>query len=47
MKSLLNDGIRRGRSSSEDLDSLGIVMKSLQYGPKRFFFSVLLILLLL
>jgi len=33
-----NAGIRRGRSSSEDLDSLGIVMKSLHMGPKRFLF---------
>ena len=38
MKSLLNDGLRRGPSSSEDLDSLGTVMKSVQYGPKYFFF---------
>jgi hypothetical protein len=30
--------MRRGRSSSEDLVPLGIVMKSLQYGPKKFFF---------
>ena len=37
MKSLLNDGIRRGRSSSVDLNSLGIVMNSLQYGPKTLF----------
>jgi hypothetical protein len=33
-----NAGIRRGRSSSEHLVSLGIAMKSLQYGPKTFFF---------
>jgi len=33
----INAGIRRGRSSSEDLDSVGIVMKSLQYGPKTLF----------
>jgi len=42
----VNAGIRRGRFSSEEFDSLGIVMKSLQYGPKTLFFMLLILLLL-
>jgi hypothetical protein len=34
-----NTGICRGRCSSEHFDSVGIIMKSLEYGPRRFLFG--------